>query len=45
MRFKLDRGVDPLYDRLAAAGVSELVDPGRAAVVEAPRRRGLFRRR
>jgi hypothetical protein len=45
MRFKLDRGADDLYDRLAAAGVSELVDPGRAAAVEAPRRRGLFRRR
>jgi Suppressor of fused protein (SUFU) len=45
MEFKLDQGADALYDRLADAGVSELVDPSRASTVEAPRRRGLFRRR
>jgi hypothetical protein len=45
MDYKLAKGADALYDRLSDAGVSELVDPGRAPVVEAPRRRGLFRLR
>lgn len=44
MQFKLDNGVEALWDRLVDAGVTELVDLERASV--APRRRrGLFRRR
>jgi hypothetical protein len=45
MDFKLAKGADALYDRLDAADVSELVDPGRPSTVEPRRRRGLFRRR
>jgi hypothetical protein len=45
MELKLADGADALYDRLGAAGVTELVDPGRPGVVEERRRRGLFRRR
>lgn len=41
---KLRAGADALYADLQAAGVSELVQPGRPSTV-APRRRGLFRRR
>jgi hypothetical protein len=45
MDFKLSEGADALYDRLAGAGVTELVDPQRESVVPERRRRGLFRRR
>jgi hypothetical protein len=45
MDHKLAVGADALYDRLADAGVTVLVDPGRASVVGEPRRRGLFARR
>jgi hypothetical protein len=46
MDCKLRDGADALYDRLAAGGVTELLDPGRPSVVgEQRRRRGLFRRR
>jgi hypothetical protein len=43
MDLKLANGADELWERLAEAHVTELVDPDRASV--AGRRRGLFRRR
>ena len=45
MDLKLAMGADALYDRLDAAGVTELVDPARPSTVEPPRRRSFFRRR
>ena len=46
MDHKLAKGADALYDRLADAQATELIDPGRASVApERRRRRGLFRRR
>jgi hypothetical protein len=32
LRFKLERGLDPLLEKLSAAGVGELLDPGRPRV-------------
>ena len=44
MQFKLEHGVEELWDRLVDAGVTEEVDLQRPSV--APRRRrGLFRRK
>jgi Suppressor of fused protein (SUFU) len=42
MTFKLDAGAAALAERLGQAGVTEVIDPARASVVE--RRRGPFRR-
>jgi hypothetical protein len=43
MQLKLDKGLDRLVDLLAAADVTELLEPDRPSVVP-PRRRRLFRR-